>query len=187
MFLFGDYEGSRIRQGLFRSGVVARFLDSWGYDVKVAWLADPARLRGDAATQWVILDRSAIDQAAWHDDDPSTIAERLASFLSEADWVVDALLGTGLTRAVEGPLRAAIEAINACAKPVLALDLPSGLCADQGRPLGVAVRATLTATFVALKVGFLAPESKEFTGEIRVVDIGLPRKVLELMTDDHII
>src|ERR687885_523314 len=71
-----------------------------------------------------------------------------------ADWVVDALLGTGLTRPVEGPLRGVIEALNRSGKPVLALDLPSGLDSDTGQPQGVAVRAKATATFVAPKLGF---------------------------------
>ena len=98
---------------------------------------------------------------------------------SGADWVVDGLLGTGLTRHVEGTLRVAIEAINRSGKPVLALDLPSGLDADTGRPLGAAVRARATATFVAPKLGFAAPGAGDFTGEVAVVDIGVPRCLLE--------
>ena len=98
---------------------------------------------------------------------------------SGADWVVDGLLGTGLTRPVEGTLRAAIEALNRSGKPVLALDLPSGLDADTGRPLGAAVRARATATFVAPKLGFAAPGAGDFTGEVAVVDIGVPRCLLE--------
>ena len=62
---------------------------------------------------------------------------------------------------------------------VLALDLPSGLDADKGVPLGTAVRARLTATFVAPKLGFNAPGASEYTGEIFVVDIGAPRRLLE--------
>ena len=88
--------------------------------------------------------------------------------------MVDGLLGTGLTRPVEGPLRAAIEAINRSGKPVLALDLPSGLDADRGEPLGAAVRARVTATFVAPKLGFSAPGASGYTGEVCVVGIGVP-------------
>ncbi len=155
-------------------GVVARHLDSWGFEVKVVWFADPARLRGDAAAQWTILDRSGIDQIAWQNE-PST----LDALVAGADWVVDALLGTGLTRPVEGILRDAIEAINRSGKPVLALDLPSGLDADRGVPLGAAVRARLTATFVAPKLGFDAPGASDYTGAVTVVDIGVPRRLLE--------
>jgi len=89
------------------------------------------------------------------------------------------LLGTGLTRPVEGPLRAVIEAINGSGKPVLALDLPSGLDADSGEPLGVAVRATATVTFVAPKLSFARPGATAYTGEVIVADIGVPRRLLE--------
>jgi NAD(P)H-hydrate epimerase len=154
-------------------GVVARHLDLWGFAVQVVWFAHPDRLRGDAAIQWSILDRSGIDQASWPDpSDPDAL-------FAGADWVVDGLLGTGLTRPVEGTLRSAIEAINRSGKPVLALDLPSGLDADSGVPLGVAVRARATVTFVAPKLGFEAPGASAFTGEVAVVEIGAPRRLLE--------
>ena len=158
-------------------GVLARHLDAWDCTVHVAWLAAPERLRGDAAAQWRILDRAGVPQENWPDDplDPA----RLDALLARADWVVDGLLGTGLTRPVEGPLRTAIDAMNRAAKPVLALDLPSGLDADSGRPLGAAVRAAATATFVAPKLGFAALGASEFTGAVVVVDIGLPRVLLE--------
>ncbi len=103
----------------------------------------------------------------------------MAPILTTADWIVDALLGTGLSRPVEGPMRTAIDAINAAGKPVLALDLPSGLDADTGAPLGAAVRASATATFAAPKLGFSAKGAAAFTGEIAVIDIGLPRCLLE--------
>src|SRR5262249_46714856 len=95
-----------------------------------------------------------------------------------AGWVVDGLLGTGLTRPVEGPLRAVIEAINRSGRPVLALDLPSGLDADTGRPQGLAVRATATITFVAPKLGFDQPGAEAYTGAVEVAPIGVPRRLL---------
>ena len=159
-------------------GVVARHLDLWGFAVRVVWFADPARLRGDAATQWAILGRSGLDQTAW-DGEGSDESGRLDGLLGAADWVVDGLLGTGLTRPVEGSLLAAIGAVNRSGKRVLALDLPSGLDADRGVPLGDAVRADLTATFVAPKLGFAAPGARAWTGEVVVVDIGAPRRLLE--------
>jgi NAD(P)H-hydrate epimerase len=64
-------------------------------------------------------------------------------------------------------------------KPIFALDLPSGLDAGTGQPLGVAVRACATATFVAAKLGFAAPGAVDYTGEFVVIDIGLPRCLLE--------
>ena len=151
-------------------GVVARHLDGWGFGVRVAWLDKPGGLVGDPSTQYRILDRSNIRQSVW--DEP-TRAE-IDAFLGDAAWVVDGLLGTGADRPVEGRLRGIIEAINARGRPVLALDLPSGLDADSGEPLGIAVRASMTATFVAPKLGFDRPGARAYTGAVHVVDIGLP-------------
>jgi NAD(P)H-hydrate epimerase len=159
-------------------GVLARHLDLWGYSVRVVWFARADRLQGDASVQFQILARSGFDQACW-DDSSVVTPERLDALLAEADWLVDALLGTGLTRPVEGVLRSVIEAVNRSGKPALALDLPSGLDADSGRPRGVAVRAQSTATFVAPKLGFGAAGADAYTGPVAVIDIGVPRAVLE--------
>jgi NAD(P)H-hydrate epimerase len=163
-------------------GVVARHLDAWGFPVRVIWFARSGQLRGDAAQQWAILEKSGVDQSAWFDGksaESDLDSSRLATILGDFDWLIDGLLGTGLSRPVEGALRAAIETINSSGKPIFALDLPSGLDADTGRPLGVAVRACATATFVAAKVGFAAPGATDYTGTVTVIDIGLPRRLLE--------
>jgi NAD(P)H-hydrate epimerase len=148
-------------------GVVARHLDNWGVSVRVVWLAEPEKLRGDAATQWKILNRSQVEQTSWS-----------PGLLEAADWVVDGLFGTGLTRPLEGQAREVVEAVNRSGKPVLALDIPSGLDADSGEPLGEAVRARLTATFVAPKLGFSRPGASSYVGEVVVVEIGVPRVLL---------
>lgn len=158
-------------------GVVARHLDAWGFEVHVVWFVEPNRLRGDAAIQWTILSKSAIRQTVWigaEESEPSS----LDALLGDAGWVVDGLLGTGLTRPVEGSLHAVIEAMNRSGTPVLSLDLPSGLDADTGEPLGIAVRAAATTTFVGRKVGFDRPGASDYTGEVVVIDIGVPRRVL---------
>jgi NAD(P)H-hydrate epimerase len=156
-------------------GVLARHLDAWGFSVHVAWCAaHPERLPGDAAIQLDVLRRAGLPQDVW-----AAPPDDLADLLAGADWIVDALLGTGLTRPVAGPLLEVIHAINQSGKPVMALDLPSGLDADTGRPLGAAVVATLTATFVAPKLGFSQPGASDFTGAVHVIDIGLPRSLLE--------
>ncbi len=123
-----------------------------------------------------MLQRAGLAQEIW---DGAVPPERLDALFRAADWLVDGLLGTGLSRPVEGPLRTVIEALNRSDKPVLALDLPSGLDADTGQPLGVAVRTTVTATFVAAKAGFSQPGAEDYTGPVQVVDIGLPRALLE--------
>jgi len=163
-------------------GVVARHLDAWGFPLRVVWFARNDQIRGDAALQWSILRKSGVQQSSWFDEHAADIesdASSLVAILAEADWLVDGLLGTGLSRPVEGPLRRVIEAMNSSRKPIFALDLPSGLDADTGRPLGVAVRACATATFVAPKLGFTAPGAADYTGAVAVIDIGLPRKLLE--------
>ncbi len=149
--------------------VVARHLDAWSIPVAVVWFADPAQLHGDAATQHDILTRSGI---------PQTVASDFSSIWSGADWIVDALLGTGLTRPVEGLLLTAIDSMNRSGLPILALDLPSGLDADTGQPLGAAVRATFTVTFVAPKLGFADPGASDYTGAVEVVEIGVPGRLL---------
>jgi NAD(P)H-hydrate epimerase len=162
-------------------GVVARHLDAWGFPVRLVWFARSNQLHGDAALQWSILKKSGLDQSSWFDAYPSDSnfdAGALSSILSDADWLVDALLGTGLSRPVEDPLRTVIELINVSGKPVFALDVPSGLDADTGDPLGIAVHARTTATFVAAKIGFTAA-AVAYTGEVRIFDIGLPRCLLE--------
>lgn len=161
-------------------GVVARHLDAWGFPVRVAWFARADALRGDAAVQHAILARSGIDQTTWFDDYPGDEVDpgALHALLAGADWLVDALLGTGLSRPVDGPLRTVIEAINDSGRPAFALDLPSGLDADTGKPLGVAVHAQATATFVAPKRGFSEPGAVDYTGDVAVIDIGLPRSLI---------
>lgn len=157
-------------------GVVARHLDLAGISVAVRWFADPQQMSRDAKAQHEVLARAAIDQRTLSGPvDPQVLADDFRT----ADWIVDALFGTGLSRPVEGPLKTVIEAINTSTKPVLALDLPSGLDADTGQPLGVAVRATATVTFVAPQVGFSAPGAAAYTGEIHVASIGAPRRLLE--------
>ncbi|WP_435008707.1 NAD(P)H-hydrate epimerase [Tundrisphaera lichenicola] len=156
-------------------GVVARHLDAWGFEVHVAWFVDPSKLKGDAAAQRDILERSEISSEIVDDDLDES---QLDALWSKADWVVDGLLGTGLTRPVEGILARAIASINRSGRPVLALDLPSGLDTDSGEPLGLAIRATLTATFVGPKLGFEQAGAGAYTGEVAVIEIGVPRLIL---------
>src|SRR6478735_7862748 len=82
-------------------GVVARHLDAWGPSVGVAWFARPDQLRGDAAAQHTILERSGIEQVTCSGEGSGGL-EPFRAMVSEADWIVDGLLGTGLTRPVEG-------------------------------------------------------------------------------------
>jgi NAD(P)H-hydrate epimerase len=100
----------------------------------------------------------------------------LLEFSEDFGAIVDAVLGTGLAGNVRGFARDAIEVINTVGadRPVFAADIPSGLDCDTGKPLGVAVRARATATFAAMKRGFLEPNAAAYTGTVEVVDIGCP-------------
>lgn len=161
-------------------GVVARHLDGAGWDVTVIWLAKPSALSPLAAQQRGMLEAARIRQefltqavGAWD--------QRLAG----ADWVVDAIFGTGLSREVGGVHLDAIRALNCAKTRVVAVDIPSGLDANTGAVLGEAVRADATVTFVAPKLGFLAPGAKDYLGEVEVAPIGLPRALLLEFGLDH--
>jgi NAD(P)H-hydrate epimerase len=93
----------------------------------------------------------------------------------EFDLLIDAIFGTGLTRAPEGHHAEVICEMNASRIPILAVDVPSGLDCDTGQPLGECIRARMTVTFVAEKLGFSNPRSREFTGEVVVKAIIVAR------------
>ena len=162
--------------------VVARHLDLRGYPVRVLVWADPDRLSGDAAANFRILRKTevAIDCfAAAHDP------ARLEEALTGAAWVVDALLGTGARGEPRAPLDAVIDQLNAAEAPKLAVDLPSGLDGDTGQAARHTVRAAHTCTFVAPKPGFFQPGAEQYTGQVHVLDIGAPRKLVDQMLGDR--
>jgi NAD(P)H-hydrate epimerase len=94
-------------------------------------------------------------------------------------WIVDAIFGTGLRDSPGPPFHDVIAAANLSGHPVLAVDLPSGLECDEGKPMGLTIRAAHTATFVARKKGFQAPSAKDWMGEVHVIDIGAPKKLVD--------
>ena len=146
---------------------LARHLHNAGIEVELVRVAEP-RPGTDASTNAEICRRMRI---------PTHVHLEPVQ-LDRARLVVDALLGTGLDRPPEGAVRAMIEQINASGVPVLAVDLPSGLDCDTGRPLGTAVRATVTVSFLGIKKGFRHPEAARYTGHVEVGAIGAPRELL---------
>lgn len=106
-------------------------------------------------------------------------ADRLRDLLREDLAAIDALLGTGLSGEVRGPYREAIQALNDGPSPVFAIDCPSGLDCNTGKALGVAVAAERTVTFGGAKQGFFREEGPRFVGDLVVVDISIPRTLLE--------
>lgn len=158
--------------------VMARHLENLGHNVRVLLAGDPAEIRGDAATMWQVVERAEIPFRRLADGDPADWDRGLG----KVDWIVDALLGTGAMGVPRASIATAIEAINAVsrrrASRVLAVDLPSGMDCDTGLPPGSCVRADVTATFVARKVGFDTPAAAAWTGAVHVIDIGVPRALL---------
>ena len=110
-------------------------------------------------------------------------APRLAEQLAQADWIVDALLGTGARGEPRPPLDDVIDAINAAPARRLAIDLPSGLDCDTGQAARATVRAADTCSFVGMKPAFLVPGAAAYTGTVHVLDIGVPRKLIDEVLD----
>jgi hydroxyethylthiazole kinase-like uncharacterized protein yjeF len=145
--------------------MVARLGREAGFDARVVWTTAPDALRGEAS--------QAAAEALAAGVPADAFAGSATGTLSRAEVIVDALLGIGLSAPVRAPLVAAIEAINAAGRPVLALDVPSGLCADSGRVQGVAVRADATVSFIALKAGLLLGAGPDHAGALSVDSLGV--------------
>lgn len=145
--------------------IAASLLAKQGYQVSLGLLGSLERLSGD----------SALAAQDWKDR--IALVEELA--FADADLIIDALFGTGLTRDLEGAARLAVEHMNASGRPILAVDLPSGIDGDSGAVRGVAVRATRTVTFAARKPCHLLMPGRSFSGQVEVADIGIARAVLE--------
>ncbi|GAB2797165.1 bifunctional ADP-dependent NAD(P)H-hydrate dehydratase/NAD(P)H-hydrate epimerase [Halomonas shantousis] len=142
--------------------VMATLAASAGLPVQLVAVKDPAELKGDAARAHAMARDAGLEAISWRD-----------GMSLEGDVIVDALLGTGLSGEVREPFRGAIETINASGIPVLAVDVPSGLSADTGNVLGVAVKATLTATFIADKFGLHTGAAADHVGDLHLAPLGV--------------
>jgi NAD(P)H-hydrate epimerase len=162
--------------------VIARHLANRGAEVRVLLCAPPEELRGDAEVNYRIIARSGLPIVALTSNPPDVAA--LRHELSVAEWVVDALFGTGLTGPLRSPFDQIVEAINAAPARVLAVDIPSGLDCDTGQPLGPTVRAQHTAAMAALKKGFAEPGAKAWLGAVHLVDIGVPPALLSQVREE---
>jgi NAD(P)H-hydrate epimerase len=157
--------------------VMARHLANIGYYVDVLLVGAVDHLPDDARVNARIhLESGPIFTAE--------VGQPLSAYLKAEiektrGWIVDALFGTGLTRALGPPFDEVVAAVNASGRPVLAIDIPSGLDCDTGEPLGPTVRATHTVTFVAPKQGFTNPTARPWLGEVHVLDIGAPKKLVD--------
>ncbi|MCW9047235.1 MAG: NAD(P)H-hydrate dehydratase [Gammaproteobacteria bacterium] len=146
--------------------VVAKLAHRAGLRVKVISLVDTDKLTGDAKLAWF----------DWH-----SLGHQLAHFsielLNKSDVVIDALLGTGLQREVEGEWAEVIEAINNSNKPVISVDIPSGLYADTGSIAGHVIKAASTITFIGLKKGLFTHHGVDCVGKLLFDNLSLPSGV----------
>lgn len=154
--------------------VVARHLMQQGLLVRVLLLGREEGLKGDAALNHQIYRRlggwlqEVVEESSLH------------ALLVHSEVVVDALFGTGLSKPLGGVAAAMVHQVNGCNRPVVAVDLPSGVCADTGQVLGVAVQAHHTVTFGAEKIAHRTWPGAGLCGRITLVDIGIPHAFLDL-------
>ncbi|MBE0531494.1 MAG: NAD(P)H-hydrate dehydratase [Rhodospirillales bacterium] len=145
--------------------VVARLLREAGWPVRLALLGDRAKLKGDAA----------VNAGRWAGD---VLPLDAAAILDGCELVIDALFGAGLTRPLDGPAKAVIEAINQRRLACVAVDVPSGIHGDTGQIMGAAPQATVTVTFFRAKPGHFLRPGRDLAGTLVVADIGIPEAVL---------
>ncbi|HZV82561.1 MAG TPA: NAD(P)H-hydrate epimerase, partial [Geobacteraceae bacterium] len=152
--------------------VIARLLHDMGWKVTLLLHGGKGEIHGDALVNLERIPAGVmlIDVAA---EDSTGIGELLA----DATLAVDALLGTGLKSDVSGLYASSIARMNASDRPVVAVDIPSGVDATSGRILGMAVQAEITVTFALAKLGHVLYPGTAYTGELLVTDIGIPREL----------
>ena len=158
--------------------VAARYLLNRGLPVQLFLVGRLDKMRADSAAAVNLAILRRMDVVTHHILDASE-APNLTAQLQRAVVIVDALLGIGLSTPMRPLQRAVVDAINAAKRPVVAVDIPSGLHADNGAPLPIAVKAHTTVTFVAPKKGLLTEKGRSFVGKIVVADIGVPRSLLK--------
>jgi NAD(P)H-hydrate epimerase len=157
--------------------VVARLLKEEGVDVTVWLAADPDTIQGDARTHFVRMKSAGV---------PLNVLPTLQDWESlqagglGGDFLVDGILGIGISGPPRGPAAGAISCINAFSdrSVVISIDVPSGLDADSGAAPGAVVRADVTATMGLPKAGLIQPAAVEWVGSIEVIDIGLPDELI---------
>jgi NAD(P)H-hydrate epimerase len=168
--------------------VIARHLEIRGHTCRVLLLSPPHELRGDAATNFAILQKSGVAiievgaaSRAAHVGGPPRLGgptSQLDEHARDAAWLIDALLGTGATGDPRPPFDTAIDWMNAHPAKKLAVDVPSGFDCDTGQPSTHTVRANHTCTFAAMKVGFTQASAKLYIGIVHVCDIGVPPQLI---------
>jgi NAD(P)H-hydrate epimerase len=139
-------------------------------------LSDPSELTGDAAANFSIIQKAGLTIDVFT---APLDADRFDAALAGCAWLVDAILGTGATGEPKSPYAEAIDRMNASGVEIIAVDLPSGLDCDTGAAATHTIRAAHTCTFVAAKPGLLVESAKRYVGQLHVLDIGAPRKLID--------
>ncbi|MFW5768815.1 MAG: NAD(P)H-hydrate dehydratase [Spirochaetota bacterium] len=150
--------------------VVARKLHSQGAAVAVFLYGNPDKLSGSAKTNYDILHKLPVGI------DYSKNSRRLAGDIERCEAVIDAVFGTGISRDVEGDYAEAVDTINAGRRPVVSVDIPSGINGDTGAVMGTAVKADMTVTFGLPKLGNILYPGASYCGELFVSHISFPRE-----------
>jgi hydroxyethylthiazole kinase-like uncharacterized protein yjeF len=156
--------------------VVARLLHLRGALPEVFLLVEEGRIKGDARTNYTRLQEYPVPISNLPGRHDTTALQKS---LGRSWLIVDSLFGTGLARDITGYFADVVTAANAAPCPVVAVDIPSGLCADSGRPLGICVRADLTVTFGLAKIGQVTYPGRKYVGELSIADIGIPAEAIE--------
>ncbi len=152
--------------------VIARHLVNNGFGVTVVIIGNRNKVKGDAKTNLDVFESmgQSVEQMNLAD---GNLTKRVEALTMGMDMIVDSLFGTGLSGQLSDGYKQLIESINSRNCPVLAVDIPSGLDCDTGRPLGAAIQADYTVSFVAVKKGFTTAEATRFTGEVYIASIGV--------------
>ena len=161
--------------------VMARYLAQQGCHVTVFILAQSGRVQGDAAANLKLLAPLGIPIIEL--PDLNAFENHNATLVKQDIWI-DAILGTGLKSDVRGYFKEVIRFINHQKKPVFAVDIPSGLNSDTGQPCGIAIKAQATATFAFAKTGHLLYPGAAYSGEIGIVEIGIPPHIAAQVAPD---
>jgi len=160
--------------------VVARHLANWGYKVRVILLENPLNLRPDPRTNHAIVQKMKIPLFV---ADERTPVEVFASYCQQVELIVDAIFGIGINSLITGRFSRAVHAINGSERPVVSIDIPSGLDANTGEVHGIAIKAVMTVALALTKKGFYTAQGPVHTGKIETVDIGIPHDLLALFQD----
>ena len=155
--------------------VAGRYLSNWGIKSDIFLIGKKEKLKNEAKINFDVLlnlrlnYRQLEDPAVW---------QEISKNLKEYDLIIDAILGTGLKKPIKGLLAEVIMAINQSGRPVIAVDIPSGMNGNTGEILGCAVRANQTVTMAATKKGFLNSQARAYLGEVKIAELGIAyRKV----------